>query len=233
MRAASRIPIFTHDIHLSRSDAPQVLQGMLHTICFVRMLGLLQPDTQIIKNVSMPYVNDVATQARIARAACDMFDALDQKMSKQRSIVCVDVVVGWHRLLAPPNDTDTQPTRTASPEPGSMHYAVFESPYSWLASALAGGRTTTHLETRDERSTQRLLPRDASLDSRASDVFEQWVLSLHIHYDQEDTKLSEALTDYVMAAVSFANEHQDKLPAVTDTAVCPFPFTMNSTVRER
>ena len=108
-----------------------------------------------------------------------------------------------------------------------MHYAVFESPYSWLASALAGGRTTTHLETRDERSTQRLLPRDASLDSRASDVFEQWVLSLHIHYDQDDTNLSEALTDYVMAAVSFANEHQDKLPAVTDTAVCPFPFTMN------
>ena len=114
-----------------------------------------------------------------------------------------------------------------------MNYAVFESPYSWLASALAGGRTTTHLETRDERSTQRLLPRDASLDSRASDVFEQWVLSLHIHYDQDDTNLSEALTDYVMAAVSFANEHQDKLPAVTDTAVCPFPFTMNSTVRER
>ena len=117
MRAASRIPIFTHDIHLSRSDAPQVLQGMLHTICFVRMLGLLKPDTQMIKDVSMPYVNDVATQARITRAVCDMFDALDRKMSKQRSTVCVDVVVGWHRLLAPSNDTDlslihiSEPTR--------------------------------------------------------------------------------------------------------------------------
>lgn len=206
---------------------------MLHTICFVRMLGLLKPDIQTIKGISMPYVDDVATQARIARAACDMFSALDQKMGKQRSTVCVDVVVGWHRLLAPRTETDTQPTRTASPEPGSMHYAVFDSPYTWLASALAGGRTTTHLETRDERSAQRLLPRDASLDSRATDVFEQWVLSLHIHYDQDDMKLPEALTDFVVAAVSFANEHQDKLPAVTDTALCPFPFTMNSTVRER
>lgn len=205
----------------------------MHTICFVRMLGLLKPDIQTIKGVSMPYVDDVATQARIARASCDMLNALDKKVGQQRSTVCVDVVVGWHRLLAPRNETDTQPTRTASPEPGSMHYAVFDSPYSWLASALAGGRTTTHFEMRDERATQRLLPRDASLDSRATDVFEQWVLSLHIHYDQDDTNLAEALTDFVMAAVSFANEHQDKLPAVMDTAVCPFPFTVNSTVRER
>lgn len=41
-----------------RADAVEVVQSMLHTICFVRMLGLLTPETREVKGVRMVRVGD-------------------------------------------------------------------------------------------------------------------------------------------------------------------------------
>ena len=242
---------------------------MLHTICFARVLGLLKPATQSVLGVSMvrvcagyvglllyraylhtqPYVTDEAIIARVERAQSEMLASLDKHTNSQpphACTACIDVVLGWHKVMSSHGDsTDAQLSRAMSPEPSTTdanmgaHYAVFESPYSWLASAIAGGRSTAKLESR-ERDARRLLPRDTSLDACDADVFEQWVLSLRIDYVEPapvasagEGNIRSALQDFLMSALSFANKHQSTLPPITDSGICPFPFTINSTLRER
>lgn len=173
---------------------------------------------------------------RMRRVAHDLLDALDKQ--SERESVCVDVVLGWHRLApSPPRaaDDDMHHARTASPDTGKTHYAVFDSPYSWLASAIAGGKSSRHDAPRAaEREPRRLLPRDTSLDGRTADVFEQWVLCLRVDYKgQSAGALTHALTRFVTSALAFANEHQAQMPPVIDAGICPFPLTINSTIRAR
>ena len=218
---------------------------MLHTICFVRMLGLVTPRTRVVHGVRMvrlvrltqPCVDDAGTSERMQRVAYHLLTALDKQ--SERESTCVDVVLGWHRLAPPaPSvaDDDMHRARTASPDLGKTHYAVFESPYSWLASAIAGGRSSKHDAQRTaEREPRRLLPRDTSLDTCAAEVFEQWVLCLRVDYKGTKTRdaLPHALQSFLSSALAFANAHQSQIPPMIDAGICPFPLTINSTIRAR
>lgn len=177
-----------------------------------------------------PIVADEAIAARLRDTVQSIFARLDEQPRAES--VCVDVVVGWHKTAAPAGAErvarPASPDRLASPANAERHYAVFHSPYSWLASALAGTRQVRD-ETR-ERPTNRLLTRDAAHDEKVSDTFEQWVLSLQVHYGASDGA-DASLETFATSALAFANAHQAQLPAILDAGLCPFPFTIDSTVR--
>jgi len=165
--------------------------------------------------------------ARLREAVKEIFARLDEQGHAGR--VCVDVVMGWHKT-APAADArgarPASPDRLASPVPVEKHYAVFHSPYSWLASALAGTRQG---KADEARRPNQLLTRDAAHDGAAWETFEQWVLSLQVHY--EGPASVPELQSFATSALAFANAHQAQLPAILDAGLCPFPFTIDSTVR--
>lgn len=173
--------------------------------------------------LTQPVIADEAIATRLREAVKEIFARLDEQGHAGR--VCLDVVVGWHKTM-PVKERAARPASPdrASPAPAGKHYAVFHSPYSWLASALAG----TRQGKADERSNQ-LLTRDAAHDAAAWETFEQWVLSLQVHYDAPAS--TPDLQSFATTALAFANTHQAQLPAVVDAGLCPFPFTIDSTVR--
>lgn len=85
-----------------------------------------------------------------------------------------------------------------------------------------------------ERDASRVLVLDATHESTDTDVFEQWVLGLHVDYTNvdSDTKHVESdLTEFLMTAMTFANEHQARIPPIIEAGLCPFPYTIDCTVR--
>ncbi|WFD20999.1 hypothetical protein MCAP1_003254 [Malassezia caprae] len=224
MQVATRIPIYTHEQTVARESAPCVLEAMLHVICFVRLLGHLSPATHRIGGVELPVITDEAVAAHLREAVKEIFARLDEQGHAGR--VCVDVVVGWHKTAPTTKERVVRPASPdrTSPAPAGKHYAVFHSPYSWLASALAG----TRQGKADERPNQ-LLTRDAAHDEAAWETFEQWVLSLQVHYEARAS--TPDLQPFATTALAFANTHQAQLPAILDAGLCPFPFTIDSTVR--
>ncbi|WFD24680.1 hypothetical protein MEQU1_003383 [Malassezia equina] len=173
---------------------------------------------------------DHVIAARLRETVQEIFARLDER--EHTDSVCVDVVIGWHKTNLPTDKEriarPASPDRLASPANSGRHYAVFHSPYSWLASALAGTRQGKADEAR-ERPTNQLLTRDAAHDDQTWETFEQWVLSLQVHYGAPSSMPD--LQVFATSALTFANTHQAQLPAILDAGLCPFPFTIDSTVR--
>lgn len=154
---------------------------MLHTICFLRLLGTLEPTTHEVLGVELvrlplltqPYVDDAATERRLREAVDKILARLDAEVHQGTAVV--DVVVAWHKAES------TSPVASPRTEQPPAH-PVFHSPYSWLASALsvrADGRV------RDGKPAHKALTEDKAAGLGAT--FEQWVVSMHIAYGGSDT----------------------------------------------
>ena len=99
---------------------------------------------------------------------------------------------------------------------------MFHSPYSWLASALAGGRNTP-----EAGAPRKSAPLALAL---APGEFERWVLRLRVLYgdEQEQAATAAQLREFVMAALTFVGAHQAHVPAITSAGLCPFPVRISS-----
>ena len=178
---------------------------------------------------------DAETAARLHDAACDILACVDKDSEVARSgAACFDVVIGWHK---PPTPGAERSTRSSSPEKyttsfgSAKHYPVFQSPYSWLASALVGGYGHMRGDAR-ERDVSRILTQDPA-HQELDMAFEQWVLSLHIRYTLPTgaARVSPQLSQFLASAIAFANAHQAQLPAIIDASLAPFPYTIDSTLQ--
>ncbi|WFC95844.1 hypothetical protein MBRA1_002498 [Malassezia brasiliensis] len=222
-------PLFTHEVTLARAQAEEVIEGMLHTVLFFRLLGTLEPSTVELYGVELPHVLDAAIQKRVAESTAEILARTDEEV-KHEGTALVDILVSWHEPAETPRSPSAPPT-AQNRKPSS--YPIFHSPYSWLASALAGGKS-------DARGGQarRVLTRDEALET-LPEAFEQWLLSVRIVYEAAQRSLKPELSPFLcmcqadtVAALTFANEHQAQLPAVTDASLMPFPFSIGSTLRE-
>lgn len=187
--------------------------------------------------LTQPRVPAASVATRLRDTVSNLFLQLDKRVDERDGLedVCVDVVVGWHK----PPSTSERTSRASSPDRYSSSqashpksYAAFQSPYSWLASALAGSRTPSRGESR-ERDGAHVLVRDTGHDGIDSDTFEQWVLSLRVHCGSGVPRdaLAAALTDFTWTAMAFAGEHQAELPAIVDAGLVPFPYTIDGSIR--
>ncbi|WFD03945.1 hypothetical protein MOBT1_002642 [Malassezia obtusa] len=227
-------PLFTHEVvrraltqTVRREHAHAALEGMLHTILFFRLLGTIEPATRDVLGAELvrvrltqPRIQDAATQARITEACTEILTRMDAETSRE-GVANVEVLVSWHQ----PDEARPAPAQPRAEDRARPTHPIFHSPYSWLASALAGGKS----DLRDGHM-RKVLTRDRALDT-LSDAFEQWVLSVHVDYDAASARAPD-LNAYLLAALTFANKHQDQLPAVGDASLTPFPYSIGSTLRQ-
>lgn len=129
-----------------------------------------------------------------------------------------DVCVSWMR----PDDAPQERAAIAAAASGAPDRPVFHSPYSWLASALAGGRNTPEAGAPRKSAPLALV--------LAPGEFERWVLRLRVHYGGEPAEAATAaqLREFVMAALTFVGVHQVHVPAITSAGLCPFPVQISS-----
>ncbi|WFD00249.1 hypothetical protein MYAM1_002997 [Malassezia yamatoensis] len=216
-----RPPLFTHELAVSREQSGEVLQGFLHTILFTRLLGALEPTTKEVFGVELPYVRDSAMEKRITDTITEILTCLDKNAGK-KACTNLDVVISWHR----PEHLDALPkSRPPKQDARQASNPIFHSPYSWLASAISGGRSGGR-----DALDRTILTCEDSGDSISS-IFEQWLLSLQIVYHSEQQDNDPDLTSFLLSALSFANKHQTRLPPVGDACLAPFPFSIESSMR--
>lgn len=110
-------------------------------------------------------MQDEATQHRLATATATLLSKLDEETSSVGT-TSIEVLLAF---CAPPG---ADAAADAAPDTAP----VFHSPYSWIASAWAGG-----LARPRESDIRRVLLHDAG-DARST-PFEQWVLRISVVYD--------------------------------------------------
>ncbi|WFD48240.1 hypothetical protein GLX27_002908 [Malassezia furfur] len=130
-------PLFTHEVTLARAQAEEVIEGMLHTVLFFRLLGTLEPMTVEVCGVELPHVLDVTMQKRVAETTAKILGRADEEV-KREGTALVDILVSWHEPAETPRSPSAPP---AAQDRAPPSYPIFHSPYSWLASALAGGKS--------------------------------------------------------------------------------------------
>ncbi|WFD32584.1 hypothetical protein MSPP1_003632 [Malassezia sp. CBS 17886] len=204
---------FAFRLTTPRAVASEVLRGLVHTVCFLRLLGTLEPGTSEVLHVELPHINDTDTEERIRAASEHILERTDAAVGNAGTAL-VEVLVSWHR----PQDTSSRtppagmPARAPSPPeargtPPSR--PVFPSPYSWLATTLGGGigsrehraQDTSGKEEHHGRASTRVpraLLQDPVSNSEHADPFERWALQLHIHYLQDGAEgAARQLSDFL------------------------------------
>lgn len=126
-------------------------------------------------------------QKRVAETTAKILGRADEEV-KREGTALVDILVSWHEPAETPRSPSAPP---AAQDRAPPSYPIFHSPYSWLASALAGGKS-------DARGGQarRVLTRDEALET-LPEAFEQWLLSVRIVYEAAPASVSPELSAFL------------------------------------
>lgn len=112
-------PVFEHELIVDRSSFRAVMRGVVHTIAFFRMIGLLRPETQPVYDVDLPQISDPDAASEIDARCNVLADQLEHEGASRATLR-----ISWF----PPPAERTGATKS-----------VFYSPYSWIASAFSNG----------------------------------------------------------------------------------------------
>ena len=126
-------------------------------------------------------------QKRVAETTAKILARADEEV-KREGTALVDILVSWHEPAETPRSPSAPP---AAQDRAPPSYPIFHSPYSWLASALAGGKS-------DARGGQarRVLTRDEAF-ATLPEAFEQWLLSVRIVYEAAPGSVSPELGPFL------------------------------------
>ncbi|PKI85987.1 hypothetical protein MVES_000152 [Malassezia vespertilionis] len=166
--------LFVHKITMRRADALPVLCGMMHTICFLRLLGTVTPSSATVGGVELPRIGDETIVQQLDDTCTDILARLDQETKKQGA-ADLDVGIGWHK---PPDIAPISRPSSRSSDHRRISQQPTQSPYSWITSAFVGNRVGQNARA---QTHQKILTKDPMQDV-LKPAFEYWVVQLHIDF---------------------------------------------------